>query len=93
MKIVSISRGQSKRHTQKELFKALNKPITLVVGDEQYESSKEFYKNCKHVTIMSASEAFKEQEIISDYYYGPGILIEPKMFDPRASFEHIRKKK
>lgn len=84
------SRMQGKRFAQREVLKAFNKPMTLVVSDELYESSKEFYKNIKHITIMCASEAFKEQKLISEYYYGEGI--KPKAFNPRDSFEHIRKR-
>lgn len=91
--MINTSRMQGKRYAQREVLKAFNKPYTLVVNDDLYENSKEFYKDCKHITIMSASEVFKEQELISDYYYGEGILLEPKLFNPRASFEHIRKKK
>lgn len=83
---------QGKRFSQREVLKVFTKPITLVVSDELYESTKDFYKDLAHVTILSFKEAFKEQELIKDYYLGTGLLLEPKMFDPRASFEHIRKK-
>lgn len=91
--IINTSRRQGKRYAQREVLKAFKMPRTLVVSDENYNRSKDFYKDCHHITIMSVSEAFKEQELISDYYYGEGILLEPKLFNPRASFEHIRKKK
>ena len=87
---ISGGRRQGKRFTQREVLKAFNKPITLVVSDELYKSTKEFYKDIEHITIMCASEAIKEQELISEYYYGQGI--KPRTFNPRDSFEHIRKR-
>lgn len=72
-----------------DIVKVLGIPRTIVVSDDLYESAKEFYKDYKYITIMCASELFKEQELIKDYKAN---LLEPKVFNPRDSFEHIRKR-
>lgn len=78
----------------KDIAIALDRPQTIVVSDELYEVVKEYYKDFKHTTIMCASEMLLEKELIlENYYCGEGVSLEPKLFNPRSSFEHIRKKK
>lgn len=93
--INTTARRNVKSIALKEYIKGLNIPQTIVVSDELYETCKDMFKDSKHITIMCASEMFLEKELVNkyieDYSAGIGVLLEPKVFNPRDSFEHIRK--
>ena len=89
---INTSRRSGKTLALKDYIKGLDIPQTIVVSDELYETYKDMFKDSKHTTIMCASEMFLEKELILESYSaGTGVLLEPKVFNPRDSFEHIRK--